>query len=44
MCPWTLVACLLVLSMAASAFENKPPQTIEGCIVSINGAFTLGNS
>ena len=40
--PWMLVACLLVLSMAASAFENKPPQTIEGCIVSINGAFTLG--
>jgi hypothetical protein len=28
--------------MAASAFENKPPQTIEGCIVSLNGAFTLG--
>ena len=40
--PWLLMACFLVLLMAASAFENKPPQTIEGCMVSLNGVFTLG--
>ena len=39
-----LVGCFLVVSLTAFAAppENKQPQTIEGCIVSINGAFTLG--
>ena len=41
---WFLVACFLSLSltMFAAPSENHQPQTIEGCIVSINGAFTLG--
>lgn len=41
---WLLVGCFLSLSLVAFAAPpaNKQPQTIEGCIVSINGAFTLG--
>ena len=41
---WLLAGSLLALSLVAVAApqENKQPQTIEGCIVSINGAFMLG--
>ena len=33
---------LLSLTVLVSPSESKQPQTIEGCVMSINGAFTLG--
>ena len=41
---WLLVACFfsLMLTALAAPSESKQPQTIEGCIVSINGVFMLG--
>jgi hypothetical protein len=33
---------LLSLTVLVSPSESKPPQTIEGCVMSINGSFTLG--
>ena len=41
---WVVVSCLLLLSLTgiASASESNQPKTIEGCVLSINGAFTLG--
>jgi hypothetical protein len=32
----------LSLTVLVSPSESKQPQTIEGCVMSINGAFTLG--
>lgn len=41
---WLRVGGFLLLCLTAFATPpaNKQPQTIEGCIVSINGAFMLG--
>jgi hypothetical protein len=33
---------LLSLALLVSPSESKSPQTIEGCVMSINGAFMLG--
>jgi hypothetical protein len=40
---WCVGAGFLLLSLTVlvSPSESKPPQTIEGCVMSINGAFTL---
>ena len=41
---WFLVACFLSLLLTAFAApsDDSQPKTIEGCVISINGAFTLG--
>ncbi len=41
---WLLVPCLLLLSTTAVAgpSDSNQPKTIEGCVIGINGAFTLG--
>jgi len=41
---WFVASCVLLLSLTAFAApsDNNQPKTIEGCVISINGAFTLG--
>lgn len=41
---WFLASCFLLLSLTVlvSPSESKQPKTIEGCVISINGTFTLG--
>lgn len=40
---WFLVFCLCLLSLTAlgAPSPNSQPKTIEGCVISINGAFRL---
>ena len=40
---WCLVCCCFLLSLAALAApsDSAQPKTIEGCVISINGAFRL---
>jgi len=41
---WLLVSCFFWLSLTACAApsDSNQPKTVEGCVISINGAFTLG--
>jgi len=41
-----LVSCFLLLSLTAlaSPLDSSQPQTVEGCVVSMNGAFRLNTA
>ena len=45
---WVLVCCFLLLSLTAFGVPqdsyNTQPKTIEGCVISINGAFRLNTA
>jgi hypothetical protein len=43
---WLMASCLCLLSLTAIASPQDSPQpkTIEGCVISMNGAFRLGTA